>query len=176
MRPRALVVVGVLALAVAGCGERVTAPAADAATDGHIHIDAPRDAGGGDHFQIDGPPHDAAGDHFQVDVLPPFDAGWDGPIMIPDGGTPTIACATAGGVLCTPYRWEICPAGTEPIAGNDPHQGCGNGGWCCQLAPWSTCSQSGQGNCVPGACTGCWYPVSGLTCEAGRVCCQDYCD
>ena len=113
-----------------------------------------------------------------MDVIPPADAPGDGHVVVPDGGAPTTACANAGGVLCTPVRWEICPAGTEPVAGNDAHLGCGmsGSGWCCQLAPASTCSQSGQGNCVPGACTGCWAAVVGLTCEAGRVCCQDVCD
>ena len=176
----ALVVVGALALAMAGCGERTTNrgqdAGADAATDGaHHNIDAPgpRDAGGGDVFQIDGPPQR---DGLIADVLPPLDAQWDAVVHVPDGGTPTAACATAGGLLCTPYRWEICPAGTEPLAGADPHLGCGNGGWCCVVAPPSTCSNSGAGNCVPGSCTGCWAPVSGYMCENGRVCCQDMCD
>ena len=175
MRRRALVVLGALALAVAGCGGRTTSPGPDAAVDGHADAVAPpHDVGGGDgHPHVDGPPQ---WDAPQWDVLLPHDSQWDAIVVVPDGGTPTTACATAGGVLCTPYRWEICPAGTEPVAGADPHLGCGNGGWCCQLAPPSTCSQSGQGNCVSGACTGCWTPVPGYTCETGRACCQDYCD
>jgi hypothetical protein len=141
MRPAALVLCGVL-FATAGCGERTTNPGADAAVDGHIHLDAPHwDATGGDRFQVDGPPQaDGPTDGPAGDVLPPLDARWDAVVHVPDGGAPTAACATAGGVLCTPYRWEICPAGTEPLAGADPHLGCGNGGWCCVVAPPSTCS------------------------------------
>ena len=162
---------------LAGCGLRATAPAPDAAVDGHADAVAPHDGTGGDHFQIDAPPHDGTGgDHFQIDGPPALDATWDAIVVVPDGGAPTTICASAGGLLCTPYRWEICPAGTEPVAGADPHLGCGQGGWCCGAAPPSTCSQSGSGNCVPGACTGCWAAVAGLTCEAGRVCCQDVCD
>jgi hypothetical protein len=176
----ALVVLGALALAAAGCVERTTNQGQDAAADGHTHIDIdasrPHDAGG-DVFQIDGPPQQDAP---PWDVVPAFDAQldghWDAHVVVPDGGAPTTACATAGGVLCTPYRWEICPGGTEPLAGADPHLGCGNGGWCCVVAPPSPCSNSNAGNCVPGACTGCWTPVPGYLCEAGRVCCQDYCD
>jgi hypothetical protein len=178
MRPRAIVVLGALSLAVAGCGERVTSPAPDAGGDGQADAAPPHDGappphdGAGDRFQVDGPPWDGPA----PDVLPPLDAAWDGHVVVPDGGAPTGACTSAGGLLCTPMRWEICPLGTEPVAGADPHLGCGQGGWCCRLAPPSTCSQSGQGNCVPGACTGCWAAVPAFTCETGRVCCQDMCD
>jgi len=89
------------------------------------------------------------------------------------------ACASAGG-FCTAYRWEICPSGYEPIDPS-PHRGCGGGsgadGWCCVVAPYSTCSAYSGGNCVAGtSCTGCWGTVSGYTCEEGRVCCEDICD
>jgi hypothetical protein len=89
------------------------------------------------------------------------------------------ACASAGG-FCTAYRWEICPPGYEPIDPS-PHRGCGSGGgadgWCCVVAPYSTCSAYAGANCVVGtACTGCWGAVSGYTCESGRVCCEDICD
>lgn len=110
----------------------------------------------------------------------PLDVPEDWPTDIPaDWETDTSsACAAAGG-FCTAVRWEICPAGYEPID-PDPHRGCGGEGipgWCCVVAPYSTCSASGRGNCVPGtSCTGCWGPVSGLTCESGRVCCEDICD
>ena len=111
-----------------------------------------------------------------MDVLPPLDAQWDAVVHVPDGGTPTVACATAGGVLCTPYRWRSARPAPSPSPAPMPHLGCGNGGWCCVIAPPSTCSNSGVGNCVPGTCTGCWTAVPGYTCEAGRACCQDYCD
>jgi hypothetical protein len=89
------------------------------------------------------------------------------------------ACSEAGG-FCTAVRWEICPVGYEPIDPS-PHRGCGGSsgiaGWCCVVAPYSTCSAYSGGNCVAGtSCTGCWGPVSGYTCESGRVCCEDICD
>lgn len=181
MRPRTLVglgaLFGVVALAAAGCGLRATAPAADAAVDGHADAGPPHDGAGGDHFLMDVLPHDGTGgDTFQIDGPPALDAAGDTAPPVPDGGAPTASCVSAGGVLCTRYRWEICPIATEPVPGADPHLACGQGGWCCRPAPPSTCSWSGQGNCVPGACTGCWATVPGLTCEAGRVCCQDICD
>jgi len=89
----------------------------------------------------------------------------------------TPACELAGGELCTAERWEVCPVGFEPVAG-DGHQDCdtqGNG-WCCQPAPASTCSQAEGANCVPGECTGCWADAGeGLSCEEGRSCCVDNC-
>jgi hypothetical protein len=118
-----------------------------------------------------------------IDVIVPGDVIVPVDVIVPDGpppdtGTPlTDKCAAAGGVACTPARWMLCPAGYEPIGGADGHLGCGPmGGWCCVVAPPSTCSSSGKGNCVPGACTGCWSLVAGLTCESGRSCCQDMCD
>jgi hypothetical protein len=105
----------------------------------------------------------------------------DWPTDLPaDWGVDTSsACAAAGG-FCTAVRWEICPPGYEPIDPS-PHRGCGGSGgiagWCCVVAPYSTCSAFSGGNCVPGtSCTGCWGPVSGYTCESGRVCCEDICD
>ena len=176
MRAAALVLCGALLLAP-GCGSRATAPA-DAGADGHADAAPPQDGSGADrHF--DGPAGDTlATDAPGADAPAQVDASRDGTVVAPDGGEPTTACATAGGLLCTPVRWEICPAGTEPLGGADSHLGCGlsGSGWCCQLAPASTCSQSGQGNCVPGvSCTGCWGAVPGLACEAGRVCCEDVC-
>lgn len=108
---------------------------------------------------------------------PPDDWPTDIPADWP--GDTSSACAAAGG-FCTAYRWEICPIGYEPIDPS-PHRGCGGGGsiagWCCVVAPYSTCSAFSGGNCVVGtSCTGCWGPVSGYTCEPGRVCCEDICD
>ena len=155
----------VAALVGLGCGSRTSAPPADAAPDSWS------DAAVSDSIAQDRLGPDASG----ADA-PMADAGWDATVVVPDGGEPNAQCAAAGGVLCTLHRWDICPAGTEPVAGNDPHLGCGEGGWCCQIAPPSPCSLSGQGNCIPDACTGCWFPVQNLACEAGRVCCQDMCD
>jgi len=111
----------------------------------------------------------------------PMDTPADWPTDIPaDWPVETSAeCASAGG-FCTEVRWEICPAGYEPID-PDPHRDCpgeGEGviGWCCVVAPYSTCTASGAGNCVVGTtCTSCWGPVTGYTCESGRVCCRDIC-
>ena len=109
--------------------------------------------------------------------LPRPDRGPDGPsadLFWADGSFPQ--CAAVAG-KCTPQRWIICPVNTEP-ADPDPHQDCGSG-WCCTAAPTSTCSASASTNCVVGtACVGCWGPATNaaLSCEAGRVCCEDICD
>ncbi len=117
------------------------------------------------------------------------DAETDGPLDPPedwptdnpaDWSVETSTACEAVGGFCTAVRWEICPVGYEPID-PDPHRGCGGGGgvagWCCVVAPYSTCSAYAGGNCIPGtSCTGCWGDVSGYTCESGRVCCEDICD
>jgi hypothetical protein len=85
-------------------------------------------------------------------------------------------CSAKGG-SCTKQRWIVCPVGFEPIHPT-PHQDCGTGG-CCDKAPTSTCSAKAGVNCVWGsACSGCWGPSTDttLTCESGRVCCEDICD
>jgi len=85
-------------------------------------------------------------------------------------------CTTLGGI-CRQHHWEICPVNMEPVY-PDPHQDCG-AGLCCVQAPASTCSSSGSANCFYGsACTGCWASPrnASLTCEAGRVCCENICD
>jgi hypothetical protein len=99
----------------------------------------------------------------------------------PTGDAAAFPKCTAKGGICTPHRWVLCPVNTEPIH-PDPHQDCGQpgaGGWCCVSAPPSTCSAAPGVNCVHGSqCTGCWDTPSdtSLTCEAGRVCCEDICD
>ena len=101
--------------------------------------------------------------------------------IFPDlSGDATLAfplCSGVGG-FCTPFRWEICPPSYEPVFPNS-HQDCPSGGWCCVPAPPSTCSAAAAANCIKaGACTGCWGDAANktLTCEPGRVCCNDICD
>jgi hypothetical protein len=116
---------------------------------------------------------------------PPVEAAPDVPVIY-DGPTPdtgthaTKGCLAQGGVLCTEARWELCPAGFEPVAGADGHLNCGmsHDGWCCQAAPVTSCSMSGQANCVVNACTGCFAPSpdKSLACEPGRACCVDMCN
>lgn len=99
--------------------------------------------------------------------------------QVPDTGVALApSCSTAGGVLCTAARWDLCPVGFEMVAAGTGHWGCGDDGWCCQAAPVSTCSMSGTATCVPGACTDCFAPSPdpGLACETGRTCCVDMCD
>ena len=133
-----------------------------AGVDQHV-VDGAVDAMLPDGTPIDGPPVDARVDSVIGDLAPG------------DGFFPK--CLAVGGA-CTPYRWEICPVNTEPVE-PDPHQDCAGGGWCCVAAPASTCSAAAGANCVFGsACTACWAPATNtaLTCESGRVCCEDICD
>jgi hypothetical protein len=149
-------------VALFACGGEVS-PSTDASTSS--------DTGASDTGAIDTGAIDAS-----PDAAP--DASPDAPP--PDTGTSlTAACAAAGGAVCTDMRWDICPAGYEPVAGADAHLGCGSGGgWCCQIAPNAPCNLTGSTNCVVGSCTGCWMAVTttGLFCESGRSCCQDACD
>lgn len=97
---------------------------------------------------------------------------------VPDSGTAlSVACAAAGGSLCTDMRWRICPKGFEPVSPTD-HYGCGTyDGWCCRPAPPSACASSGLGNCLPTCPLDCWQPVTdpSLTCDGSRKCCRDVC-
>lgn len=116
-----------------------------------------------------------ASTHDAQDAMPYY----DGPV--PDTGAhATKSCTSAGGLLCTEARWELCPIGFEPVAAGDGHFNCGytHDGWCCQPAPMSSCTMSGAANCVPNACTGCFAPSpnSSLQCEPGRACCVDMCN
>lgn len=116
----------------------------------------------------------------EPDVLPDVEPDVvlpDVPGDVPGDGGRYPRCESRGGT-CTEFRWEICPIGTEPAA-TEGHEDCPAGGWCCVPAPDSSCSSSGYTNCVEGErCTGCWGDpgVTGLFCEAGRVCCFDICD
>jgi len=106
------------------------------------------------------------------------DSSSDTPVVVPDSGAAlSIACAAAGGSLCTDMRWRICPKGFEPVSATD-HYGCGTfDGWCCRPAPPSACASSGLGNCLPTCPIDCWQPVTdpSLTCDGSRKCCRDVC-
>jgi hypothetical protein len=137
----------------------------------------------GGHYCDGGGDTDAAADadaDADVPVEAEAEAGADADADADGGDVTPPNCAALGGT-CTDARWSICAAHFEPAAG-DGHQDCsgstGMGGWCCVPAPASACSDSGAGNCVEGtSCTGCWFPAEGTpACEAGRVCCVDYCD
>lgn len=177
------VLLGALAL-VAACGEST------ADTDTHGDADASVDADGGseDAQAVDASQDAVEADTFAdaPDAVVEVEAGESGASEAggseaghPDSGaTLTGACEAAGGVLCTPFRWDVCPVGYEPVDESDGHLSCGAGlGWCCQAAPASTCSAEELTNCIPGKCTGCWQSAldETLTCEPGRVCCQDVC-
>jgi hypothetical protein len=73
----------------------------------------------------------------------------------------------------------LCPWGYEPIE-RRPHGNCLNDGWCCVVAPYSECTDSGEANCFDGTtCTGVdgclGDPPTAYACEEGRVCCVDVC-
>ena len=85
-------------------------------------------------------------------------------------------CTDVGGV-CTNWSWSICPVGTEPLP-NDENLDCG--GHCCVDAPYSSCTQKSNYNCIEGekcADTICWgsVPELNISCEQGRVCCMWIC-
>jgi hypothetical protein len=101
--------------------------------------------------------------------------------QVDSGVALSAQCKQAGGVQCLAFRFEVCPAGLEPVASTPQNLGCGTGALCCQTAPSSSCSDSGLGNCLAGGCSdaGCWVPLApdtGLTCESGRTCCQYACN
>ena len=149
-------------LLLGGCSDDTT-PAGDGPTGQEASLD---------HGVVDGPTADSPGSD-----LPLPDLGPDGRLTDLSWADGTFPKCTAVSGKCTEQRWIVCPVNTEPVD-PDPHQDCG-AGWCCVAAPASTCSASGSTNCVVGAtCTGCWGPAtnSSLSCEAGRVCCEDICD
>jgi hypothetical protein len=156
-------------LTLAACGGSVEAPTStsDAGSDTSIGSDTAVRDGVASTDVI------TATDVVAADVVRPDTSA-------PDTGTRlTETCAAAGGKVCTAQRWHLCPIGYEPIGTGGGHYDCGDiDGWCCVLAPPSSCSSSGKGNCVPGGCTGCWAKVDdpSLTCEEGRGCCIDMCD
>jgi len=145
-----------------------TKPAADGTLPREAAVDQGADGPAADGPAADLPAADLPNEDATPDLIPPGDLSWA------DGTFPKCAAVSGN---CTEHRWVICPAGFEPVD-PDPRQDCGDG-WCCVVAPASTCSASVSANCVVGTqCTGCWGPAtnSSLTCEAGRVCCEDICD
>ncbi|MBL8717119.1 MAG: hypothetical protein JNL79_14045 [Myxococcales bacterium] len=169
MRPLACL----LPVLLAACGSEVSETIVDASTD--TTTEAASDAAL-DTTTVDTRP-DTVADTAPADV--PGETS-DAPVdaSIPDTGVATsAACSAAGGVLCTAFRWNICPAGFEPVSSTD-HLGCGTaGGWCCRPAPPSPCAASGLGNCLPTCPLDCWQPVTDttLTCDGARKCCRDVC-
>jgi len=130
-------------------------------------VDAGEDAG------EDAPAQEAAA----MDSSPDHALANDGTGQDLSGDAAAFPICSSKGGSCTMQRWIVCPAGYEPIHPS-PHQDCGSG-WCCVKAPPSTCSAKAGVNCVFGsACTACWGPATDttLTCESGRVCCEDICD
>lgn len=112
----------------------------------------------------------------------------DGGLDLPDGWPtenptewpyPTAGpCAGQGG-FCSGGSELLCPWGYEPLASR-PHRNCASDGWCCIVAPYSECTDSGEANCFEGStCTGVdgclGDPTTAYTCETGRVCCVDTC-
>lgn len=164
MRPLALLS---LAFFLGACGSQTTEQVVDATADApDAPLDVPPDT-----------PADVPGD--LGDSRPDAaDAPADAPLDVPDTGVVvSAACASAGGVLCTRFRWDICPAGFEPVSASD-HLDCGTaGGWCCRPAPPSSCAASGVGNCIATCPLDCWQPVTDttLTCDGARKCCRDVC-
>lgn len=168
----------VLSLAGAGCGGETTGNSdgslKEAGADGTIDMSM-FDGKSPDTGSADGPSADSA----RIDGSPGKDSA-SKDILLSGDAAKFPKCTAVGGI-CTKHRWTICPVNTEPVQPN-PHQDCagmGGNGWCCVKAPASTCSAAAGANCVFGnKCAGCWGPASNtkLTCEAGRVCCEDICD
>jgi hypothetical protein len=172
----------VMTAAAAGCGSDGNGQDATEDQQTDVPHDPAADETAGDpatdEVSTDPKPDDVTAEDQSGDVPHP-DVAPD-PTDTPAEDVTYPACVDAGG-LCTQWRWIICEAGKEPID-PDPNRDCpgseGTRGWCCVDAPESTCSDSGEGNCVAAtSCTGCWGPArEGLSCEEGRVCCTDICD
>lgn len=164
MRHASLFFAAVL-VACSGKTETESTPSTDANVD---VVDAPADTTTIDSFAPD------------VTLADATDSAVDAPsdVVVPEtGATLTAQCSAAGGVLCTSFRWNICPKGFEPVSSTD-HYGCGTAdGWCCRPAPPSACASSGIGNCLPTCPIDCWQPVTdtSLTCDGTRKCCRDVC-
>jgi hypothetical protein len=114
----------------------------------------------------------------------PEDPGLDLPDGWPTGNptewphTTSSQCDRAGG-FCSGGSELLCPWGYEPLVSR-PHRNCLNDGWCCIVAPYSECTDSGEANCFAGTtCTGVdgclGDPTTAYTCETDRVCCVDIC-
>jgi hypothetical protein len=87
-------------------------------------------------------------------------------------------CDDFGG-FCSGGSELLCPWGYEPIE-RRPHGNCAHDGWCCIVAPYSECTDSGEANCFDGtscaAVDGCLGdPTTAYECETDRVCCVDIC-
>jgi len=92
---------------------------------------------------------------------------------------PTSGQCLGQGGFCSGGSELLCPWGYEPV-GHRPHRGCASDGWCCIVAPYSECTDSGEANCFEGTtCTGVdgclGDPTTAYTCETDRVCCVDVC-
>lgn len=115
-----------------------------------------------------------------VTDAPDLPDGWptENPTDWPYGTHPQ--CRGLGG-FCSGGSAILCPWGYEPVEHDDPSRRCDGDGWCCVVAPYSECTDSGTANCVwatscaeaPGGCWGDATPT--MTCESGRVCCVDTC-
>lgn len=153
-----------LPLLAACSGESTSTPSGDATTD--VVADAPPV----DTQVIDSVPGDS--------TAPDSSADSSADVVVPETGVALSAeCSAAGGLLCTDFRWTICPKGFEPVSSAD-HFACGTaGGWCCRPAPVSPCAASGIGNCIPTCPLDCWQPVTdtALTCDGTKKCCRDVC-
>lgn len=107
--------------------------------------------------------------------LPP---GWPTEIP-PDWPHPVSGQCNDFGGFCSGGSDMLCPWGYEPLE-RRPHGNCAHDGWCCIVAPYSECTDSGAANCFDGTdCSG----VDGCLgdsptpyeCEPDRVCCVDIC-
>ena len=121
--------------------------------------------GGGPDAAIAAPPDAALVDGALVDVA------------FIDGGL-GAGCRAQGGT-CVPGKWANCPPGSQPTG--DVHADCmpktaSRGYFCCVPAPPSSCVNEARSDCFVGQCHACWGPTGpGLSCAAGRVCCQYVC-
>ncbi len=131
---------------------------------------------------VPGDDADVPGDPVDEEVLdaPDLPDGWptDNPADWPYSSSPQ--CRGQGG-FCSGGSAILCPWGYEPLRSSDPVRRCDYDGWCCIVAAYSECTDSGTASCFfatacSGVLGGCLIDATpAMDCETGRVCCVDSC-
>jgi hypothetical protein len=148
----------------------------DADTDSDSDSDADSDTDTDSDSDADGDTDSDTDSDSDADTDTDSDTDTDGDTDTDTDADTDTDCTGLGGT-CIESPWDMCAAGYEPYALDDP-LGCS---WrcCVPAAGGYSCNEStGLEDCIPTAdCTGCWAPSgSGLACEEGRSCCTFVCE